>query len=338
MNYLQYFRLRAEPFGHAPAQDAYYASTAHTRVIDRLLWAVEGMRGLAVVSGDVGYGKTTIARRLMSLLTSENYHAVMVVMVHAGVKPDWLLAHIARQLGVESVDDNKLELISRIYVQLERLHAQGRKVVVLLDEAQMLTGRPMMEELRGLLNLEMPGRKLLSIVLFGLPDVFENIYLDKPLAQRLALRCVLKPFDEPETRAYLMHRLAVVGANRPIFEAPATRFIHQASGGVPRLINVIADNALLEMFFARDTSASFELLGRVCEDLGLEPPPNEPMPAQGTLPEVELGFCPDEIAANVASEPIPAALSNSLIQGGKKDIADPLAFLAGTPKKKDKNA
>lgn len=337
MNYLQYFRLSAEPFGHAPAQDAYYASSAHTRVVDRLLWAVEGMRGLAVVSGDVGYGKTSIARRLMSLLPSQEYHSVMVVMVHAGVKPEWLLAHIARQVGVESVGDNKLELIGRIYAQLEHLHGQGRKVVLLLDEAQMLTGRPMMEELRGLLNLEMPGKKLLSMVLFGLPEVFENIYLDKPLAQRLALRCELQPFEEAETRAYLHHRLAVVGAKRSIFANAASRFIHQASGGVPRLINVIADNALLEMFFARHTSASYELLSSVCKELGLEVPPNEPPVSAPELIDTELGFCPDQIAAHVASEPIPTALSNSLGQGSTKEIADPLAFLADATESKDGN-
>ena len=335
MNYLQYFRLRAEPFGHAPALEAYYASAAHTRVVDRLLWAVEGMRGLAVVSGDVGYGKTSIARRLMSLLAPKDYHAVMVVMVHAGVKPEWLLAHIAQQLGVETGGDNRLELIGRIYTTLEHLYAQGRKVVLLLDEAQMLTGREMMEELRGLLNLEMPGRKLLSIVLFGLPEVYENIYLDKPLAQRLALRCELTPFDESETRAYLTHRLAVVGASRVIFAPAATRFIHRASGGVPRLINVIADNALLEMFFARHASASSELLSRVCQDLGIQAPPNEPEQGEPVLSAADLGFCPDEIAATVASEPVPSALSESLVQGGQKEIADPLAFLAGTTETKD---
>jgi len=189
MNYLQYFRLTSEPFGHAPALGSYFASEAQTRVVDRLLWAVEGMRGLAVVAGDVGYGKTTIARRLLSLLPGKHYRAVMVVMVHAGVKPEWLLGHIASQLGVETIGDNKLELVSRIYIQLERLYAEGRKVVLLLDEAQMLTGRAMMEELRGLLNLEMPGRKLLTMVLFGLPEVFDNLYLDKPLLQRMALRC-----------------------------------------------------------------------------------------------------------------------------------------------------
>ena len=221
MNYLQYFRLTSEPFGHAPAHDAYFASEAHTRVIDRLVWAVEGMRGLAVISGQIGHGKTTLARRLMQVLPASSYHAVMVVMVHAGVKPEWLLAHIAQQLGVSHVSDNKLVLIGEIHEQLEKFYAQGRKVVVVLDEAQMLTGREMMEELRGLLNLEMPGKKLLSIVLFGLPELFENIYLDKPLAQRMALRCELGPFTQHETKAYLQHRLGVAGANRPIFSNPA---------------------------------------------------------------------------------------------------------------------
>ena len=172
------------------------------------------MRGLAVVSGDVGHGKTTPARRLVSVLPKPHYQAVMVVMVHEGVKPEWLLAHIAKELGVAEISDNKLDLIGRIYRRLEVLFEQNRKVVIVLDEAQMLTGRAMMEELRGLLNLEMPEKKLLSIVLFGLPEVFDNLYLDKPLVQRMALRCELKPFEEHETKAYLQHRLTVAGANR----------------------------------------------------------------------------------------------------------------------------
>lgn len=330
MNYLQYFRLSHEPFGHAPAQDAYFASESHTRVIDRVVWAVEGMRGLAVVSGDVGHGKTTLARRLMQVLPDTTYQTVMVVMVHAGVKPEWLLAHIAKQLGVMEISDNKLDLVGRIYVRLEHYYKEGRKVVIVLDEAQMLTGQEMMEELRGLLNLEMPGKKLLSLVLFGLPEVFENLYLDKPLAQRMALRCELSPFTQHETKAYLQHRLVVAGSNRPIFSAPAARFIHIASGGVPRLINVIADNALLEMFFARHTAASHELLTGVCKSLGLESPPIEVPEGVGLGNETDLGFCPEEIAATVASEPMPDGVMSSIQQGGAKDISDPLAFL-GTP-------
>ena len=335
MNYLQYFRLNAEPFGHAPAHDAYFASESHTRVIDRVVWAVEGMRGLAVVSGEVGHGKTTLARRLVGVLPRVGYQTVMVVMVHAGVKPEWLLAHIARQLGVTHISDNKLELIGRIYEQLEQFYAQGRKVVIVLDEAQMLTGRPMMEELRGLLNLEMPGKKLLSLVLFGLPEIFENLYLDKPLVQRMALRCELSPFSQHETKAYLQHRLSVAGANRPIFSAPAARFIHLAAKGVPRLINIIADNALLEMFFARHTSASHELLSGVCLSLGLDAPAAEVPEGVGSPEDSDLGFCPEEIAANVANEPMPAGVMNTLSQGGSKEIEDPLAFLGGKASHKE---
>ncbi len=338
MNYLQYFRLNTEPFGHAPAHDAYFASESHTKVIDRLVWAVEGMRGLAVVSGHIGHGKTTLARRLMQVLAPASYQAVMIVMVHAGVKPQWLLAHIAQQLGVDSISDNKLVLIGEIFKRLEQFHAHGRKVVIVLDEAQMLTGREMMEELRGLLNLELPGKKLLSIVLFGLPELFENLYLDKPLVQRMALRCELEPFTEHETKSYLQHRLGVAGANRAIFTAPAARFIHIAAKGVPRLINVIADNALLEMFFARHTSPSHDLLSSVCRSLGLEAPPAQVPEGIGSSIDAGLGFCPEEIAANVASEPMPSAVMTTLQQGGAKEIGDPLAFLGGSADTKDANS
>ena len=159
MNYLRYFKFKSEPFGPSIAQRDYFASDAQTRVVQKLLWAAEGMRGLAVVAGQVGYGKTTIAQRLTTLLPTSRFRTIMVVMIHAGVEPQWLLAHIAQSLGVADIGTNKLELVGSIHRQLTRFHAEGRKVVLLLDEAQMLSGLAMMEELRGLLGRRCPSRR-----------------------------------------------------------------------------------------------------------------------------------------------------------------------------------
>jgi len=149
----------------------------------------------------------------------------------------------------------------------------------------------------------------------------------------------LKPFEQAETRAYIQHRLAVVGAKRSVFTEQASRYIHLAAGGVPRLINVIADNTLLEMFFERHTSASDELLSRVCADLGLDLPANEALLEKAIDNDDELGFCPDEIAANIANEPVAASLARSLVLGSStKDIEDPLAFLGPSGDAKDTTA
>ena len=218
----------------------------------RLTHAVSRMRGLSVLVGDIGAGKTTLARRLLDALPEEEYEAALFVIIHSGVTASWLLRRIALQLGVENPAQEKLALLSQLYQRLMQIHEQGRKAVVLIDEAQMLETRELMEEFRGLLNLEVPERKLISFVFFGLPEIERNLRLDPPLAQRVAMRYRLEPFTEESTRAYLEHRIRTAGGTRIPFTPAAIEVLHRLSGGTPRVINTLCDNALFEAYLAKE--------------------------------------------------------------------------------------
>ncbi|MFZ5446237.1 MAG: ExeA family protein, partial [Myxococcota bacterium] len=270
MSYLEHFGLSSEPFSNAPVSRFYYNAPQHQQALARLLYAVNSMKGLAVLVGEIGAGKTTLARRLLDSLPEEEYEAALLVIIHSGITASWLLRRIALQIGVENPAQEKLALLSQLYQRLLQIYEQGRKAVVLIDEAQMLETRELMEEFRGLLNLEVPERKLISFVFFGLPEIEKNLKLDPPLAQRVAMRYRLEPFTSESTEAYIKHRLRLAGSARNPFSADAIEAVHRRGGGTPRVINTICDNALFEAFLARATEIRGALIEQIADNLGLE--------------------------------------------------------------------
>jgi type II secretory pathway predicted ATPase ExeA len=288
LNYLEYYELSQEPFSNAPVSRFYYSSAQHAQALMRLMHAVSSMKGLAVLVGDVGAGKTTLARRMLDSLPEEDYEAALLVIIHSGITPGWLLKRIALQLGVEAPAEEKLALLSQLYQRLVRIHEAGKKAVVLIDEAQMLASRELMEEFRGLLNLEVPERKLLSFVFFGLPEIEDNLRLDPPLAQRVALKYRLEPLSADATEAYVHHRMRLAGAPRVPFTSGAVARVHAHARGTPRLINTICDNALFEGFLARQREIDERFVDRIARDLGFEAAAETPAPAGAARPRLDL--------------------------------------------------
>ncbi|BDG04308.1 ExeA family protein [Anaeromyxobacter oryzae] len=280
MTYLEFYELSQEPFSNAPVSRFYYSSAQHAQALMRLTHAVSNMKGLAVLVGDIGAGKTTLARRMLDSLPEDEYEAALLVIVHSGITASWLLRRIALQLGVESPAEEKLALLAQLYQRLVRIYESGKKAVVLIDEAQMLATREIMEEFRGLLNLEVPERKLLSFVFFGLPEIEDNLRLDPPLAQRVALKYRLEPLSAEATEAYVRHRLRLAGAARVPFTPAAIARVHEHTRGTPRVINTLCDNALFEGFVARAREVDDRLVDRVARDLGIEPAEKAPPPAE----------------------------------------------------------
>lgn len=269
MNYVDYFAMTQEPFSNAPVSRFYFNSSQHAEALTRLTYAVDSMKGLALLVGNIGAGKTTLARRMLDALPDDRYEAALLVIIHSGITASWLLRRIALQLGVSEPSNDKLTLLGQLYQRLVAIYESGKKAVVLIDEAQMLQTRELMEELRGLLNLEVPERKLLTFVFFGLPEIEQNLLLDPPLAQRVALRVRLSSFDRDATEAYVKHRLRLAGANRMLFDASAIDVIHSLSHGIPRVINTLGDNALFEAFLARRKDVDGELMKKVADSLGV---------------------------------------------------------------------
>ena len=269
MGYASYYNLEREPFSNAPNDSFYFNSEQHNQALLRLMYSVDSAKGLAVLVGGVGTGKTTLARRMLDNLPVEKYESSLLVMIHSAITPEWILTRISMQLGVKNPDSNPLKLLKQLYDRLLQIDKEGRKAVVLIDEAQMLQTRELMEEFRGLLNLEIPGKKLLNIVFFGLPELEETMKLDEPLAQRVAVKYTLKPLSITAAESYIHHRIQVAGGTNTPFVAGALSAVHKFSGGVPRLINTICDNALLETFLRRDEQVSRQVVQSVAEDLGL---------------------------------------------------------------------
>src|SRR5512140_333060 len=263
MTYLDFFELNQEPFSNAPVSRFYYNSPQHSQALTRLMHAVSYMKGLSILVGDIGAGKTTLARRMLDSLPEAEYEAALLVIVHSGITANWLLKRIALQLGVETPAQEKLALLAQLYQRLLQIHESGKKAVVLIDEAQMLETREIMEEFRGLLNLEVPERKLISFVFFGLPEIEQNLKLDPPLAQRVALRYRLEPLSPEANEAYVRHRLKLAGAPRVPFTSGALLRIHAYTRGIPRLINTLCDNALFEGFLPRHDTILAPVVGHI---------------------------------------------------------------------------
>jgi len=269
MSYLEHFKLAREPFSNAPDSRFYYASDQHRQALIRLMYAVDSNKGLAVLVGDIGMGKTTLARRMLDSLPADRYESSLLVMVHSGVTPDWILTRICMQFGIDDPAPDRLKLLKQLYNRLLEIDASGKRAVVLIDEAQMLQSRELMEEFRGLLNLEIPGKKLLNIVFFGLREIEDNLHLDEPLAQRVAVKCHLRSLNLESVERYVLHRLKVAGAHASMFTPSALPAIHSYAGGVPRLINTVCDNALFEASLRRIDKIDAEIIKTVAGDLGL---------------------------------------------------------------------
>lgn len=270
MQHYEFYGLKLDPFSNTPDNRFYYESAQHTTALAKLMYVAQSMKGLAILLGDVGTGKTTLARKLLMSLPEDKYESSMLVIIHSGITADWLLKKIATQLGVENPNEDKMKLLSQLYERLVEIQEEGRSALILVDEAQMLKDRSIMEEFRGLLNLEVPGRKFISFIFFGLPEMEDNLRQDEPLNQRVALRYELGCFHFKSTENYIKHRLRVAGAKKMLFTREAVQVIQTYSKGIPRLINNICDNAMLDGMLKKAGVIGREIIESVAKELGLK--------------------------------------------------------------------
>ncbi len=271
MDYETFYKLKEHPFSFTTDEKYYYNSPQHSKALIKLVHAVENEKGLAVLIGDIGTGKTTLSRRLLDHLIQNGYEATLLVIIHSEITSLWFLKKLALMFEADSGTDDKIQIITSLYHRLLEIHEKGKTIVVLIDEANMLQRRDIMEEIRGLLNLESEKGKLLNFILFGLTEMEDYLKLDPPLYQRIAVRCILEPLDYDSTLKYITHRLKVAGCDRPLFTSGAIKIIHNNSRGIPRLINAICDNALLEGFLLKKDVIEEKIVTEVSHDLGLIP-------------------------------------------------------------------
>lgn len=259
--YLEYYGLREPPFSITPDPRFVYLSERHRDALAHLLFGIGqgGSGGFVQLTGEVGTGKTTLCRLLLEQLP-ENTRVALVL--NPQVTPLELLEAICQELHIDLRHRvySRKALVDALNDYLLDAYAKGLRVVLIIDEAQELS-RDALEQVRLLTNLETPTQKLLQIILLGQPELREVLASPdlRQLAQRITARYHLMPLDEEETEAYVRHRLAVAGCQRFPFSKLALRKLHQHSGGIPRLINVIAERALLAGY-ARDLSQINERL------------------------------------------------------------------------------
>lgn len=246
--YRQYFGLKEHPFSLTPDTQFYYNSQSHREVLSTLLLALRHSEGFIKVVGEVGTGKTLLSRKLLSSLSSQYLTAYIP---NPYLTPDELKWFLAEELGIRySPEIPSYQLLKEINLRLVELAQQRRQVVLIVDEAQAMP-RETIEALRLLTNLETEKNKLLQVVLFGQPEL--DALLDRPdlrqLKQRIVFSEYLQTIPKDSITDYLEYRLMSAGrAGGNLFSRSATRLLYKASGGVPRLINVIAHKALLAAY------------------------------------------------------------------------------------------
>jgi len=243
--YLEHFGLKELPFSISPDPRYLYMSERHREALAHLIFGLNSDGAFILLTGDVGTGKTTISRCLLEQIP-DNTHIALVL--NPKVSALELLATICDELRIDCPDSNQSIKTYVDYINqfLLASHAQACKTVILIEEAQNLD-LDVLEQLRLLTNLETNERKLLQIILLGQPELLD--VLEKPelsqLAQRITARYHLTPLNEKELTHYIGHRLSVAGCRQPLLPLQTTKRLYQITKGVPRLINVICDRALL---------------------------------------------------------------------------------------------
>ena len=278
MEHLEFFGLPSDPFQNDADARFYYESAPQKRARLRLLRGIHQRKGLAVLEGGPGLGKTTLAHVVLRALEEKDYAAHYLSIPHESCASGWLLPNVARAFGVPVLAGSVSQLVDQIHAQLVAITTARRAPVLLIDEAQLFRNREAMEEFRGLLNLSHEGRKLVSLVLFGLPELGDLLKLDPPLAQRVEVRVEMTAMDWLESQAYVSHRLRLAGATHPVFGPDALEALFRWSGGVPRVLNTLADNSIFEGFLTETRPIDSSVVQTAAQALGLMRVPSDSVP------------------------------------------------------------
>ena len=266
--YTSFFGLNEKPFSITPDPRYLFMSERHGEALAHLVYGVTESGGFVQLTGEVGTGKTTLVRTLLQNRLPDN--ADVAVVLNPQLSAIEFLETICEELGVAGVEDKSSSkaLIDALNRYLLAAHAEGRRTIVLVDEAQNLA-RDVLEQVRLLTNLETSKQKLLQIILIGQPELRELLARSdlRQLAQRITGRYHLEPLTRDESALYIEHRLRVAGALVEIFDSAAKREVFRLSQGVPRLINVICDRALLGAYSNESRRVSRTLVRRAAAEI-----------------------------------------------------------------------
>ncbi len=265
--YNHHFGLAEAPFSIAPDPRYLYLSEQHREALAHLAYGIGDHGGFVVLTGEVGTGKTTVCRCLLQQVPE---HLDIAVIVNPKLDSHELLQTICEELGVACAEENPTskQLLDALNQFLLSTHARGRNAILIVDEAQNLAP-DVLEQLRLLTNLETNERKLLQLILLGQPEL--NTMLAQPslrqLAQRITARYHLRPLTREEVAGYIEHRLAVAGGRAHLFSPAAMTVVYRYSKGIPRLINLLCDRALLGVYAQSGSSVEVAMVRRAAVEV-----------------------------------------------------------------------
>jgi general secretion pathway protein A len=266
--YRTFYGLIRPPFEMTPDPGFLYLGDTHREGLATLVYGVRSRKGFVMLTGEVGTGKTTLLHALLAQLDASTDSAYIF---NPCLEPLDFFRMLFDDLGIEETCTSKAEyLLALNHYLIDRLQSD-RTVLLIIDEAQNLS-REMLEEVRLLSNLETPNSKLIQILLVGQPELGEMLDRDdlRQLRQRIVLRHELKPFDADELEAYVEERLRLAGyTGKGIFKRSALRELFAVTGGVPRLVNVVCDGALLTGYGRDQVILDAEIIREVASDLHL---------------------------------------------------------------------
>ncbi|MFZ1576557.1 MAG: AAA family ATPase [Chromatiaceae bacterium] len=265
--YANYFGLKELSFSITPDPQYLFLSDQHREALAHLVYGAGENGGFVLLTGEVGTGKTTVCRAFLEQLPE---HVDLALILHPALSATELLRAICDEFRIPLLEEDRTakRLVDRLHRYLLEAHAQGRRPVLMIDESQDLSPR-VLEQIRLLTNLETPKHKLLQIFLVGQPELREMLHNPglRQLNQRITARYHLNPFSAQDTTAYVQHRLAVAGVDRPLFTRSALRQLHRESKGVPRLINIFCDRALLGACVTRGPMVTRRILDKAIAEV-----------------------------------------------------------------------
>ncbi|WP_333606693.1 ExeA family protein [Arsukibacterium sp.] len=265
--YTGFFGLSSPPFSIAPNPDFMYLSPRHAEALAHMRYGLGDAGGFVLLTGEVGTGKTTVSRLLLQELDDSTDVAFILNPTLSELE---LLAAICDELKIryKKTDASLKMLHDKITGRLQKNHQAGKKTILIIDEAQHLQPA-VLEQLRLLTNLETNTRKLLQVILIGQPELQQLLQRNdlRQLAQRITARYHLLPLDLAEVQHYIKFRLQVAGCSRPVFSDAAIKQLFLRSGGIPRLINLLADRALLAAYSQQQAIVAPALVQRAATEI-----------------------------------------------------------------------
>lgn len=269
--YRDFFGFNEKPFTITPNPHFIYLSGNHREAFARLIYGIDSHAGFIAMTGEVGTGKTTVLRTLLTQLDPDKYRSALIF--NPCLSGDQLLASVCREFGITVDERSSFGYLDALNMFLLEQHLDGRTVVLVVDEAQNLTP-DVLEQVRMISNLETVHTKLIQIILAGQPELDDvlNRHDLRQLRQRIAVNCRLTPMNRRDTGDYIRHRLKVSGCRLPgLFTSGAVRRIFRFSRGIPRLINIVCEQALVMAWTQESDTVTSAIASRVITEAQQKP-------------------------------------------------------------------